>query len=173
VGKKWGVGGNVTIESNMGDGMYTRLLSPVWRKATGIPLDPNRVDVRHTARKERRIIDTLSPVMERHRLVMTPGVIRKDRQIVYSDEPTDRHIQRSLLYQMTRLCDEKGALMHDDRLDALAMGVAHWRDRMGVDEEEAIEERIEAQVKAIAERSVLDYLPNIEGPPKVKSGWLA
>ena len=34
---------------------------------------------------------------------------------------------------MTRITRERGALVHDDRLDALAMAVAYWTDRMSVD----------------------------------------
>ena len=44
---------------------------------------------------------------------------------------TQRHY--SLIYQMTRITRERGALVHDDRLDALAMAVAYWTDRMSVD----------------------------------------
>lgn len=31
-----------------------------------------------------------------------------------------------MFYQMTRITKERGALKHDDRLDALAMAVAYW-----------------------------------------------
>ena len=40
---------------------------------------------------------------------------------------------------MTRLCNERGALRHDDRLDALAQAVEHWMESMARDEEKSVE----------------------------------
>lgn len=42
-----------------------------------------------------------------------------------------------LFYQLTRITKERGALAHDDRLDALSMAVAYWSEQMSkvVDEE--------------------------------------
>lgn len=44
--------------------------------------------------------------------------------------------QYSLVYQLTRLCRERQALAHDDRLDALAMNVAYWTAHMDVAHDE-------------------------------------
>jgi hypothetical protein len=49
-------------------------------------------------------------------------------------------MQYSLIYQMTRITKDRGALAHDDRLDALAMAVAYWVESMSKDIEEAKEE---------------------------------
>ena len=46
-----------------------------------------------------------------------------------------------LFYQMSRMCREKGAVKHDDRLDALAQGVKYFTDAMGISAQEAIKER--------------------------------
>jgi hypothetical protein len=43
-----------------------------------------------------------------------------------------------LFYQMTRLTKDRGALAHDDRLDALAMAVAYWTDKMAADSQKAL-----------------------------------
>ena len=48
--------------------------------------------------------------------------------------------QYSLVYQLTRLCRERQALAHDDRLDALAMNVAYWTAHMDVAHEEEKEQ---------------------------------
>ena len=48
--------------------------------------------------------------------------------------------QYSLVYQLTRLCRERQALAHDDRLDALAMNVAYWTANMDVAHEEEKEQ---------------------------------
>jgi hypothetical protein len=39
------------------------------------------------------------------------------------------------------MCREKGAVKHDDRLDALAQGVKYFTDAMGISAQEAIKER--------------------------------
>jgi hypothetical protein len=39
-----------------------------------------------------------------------------------------KSIYYSLLYQMTHITTERGALVHDDRLDVLALGVQFWND---------------------------------------------
>ena len=42
---------------------------------------------------------------------------------------------------MSRMCREKGAVKHDDRLDCLAQGVKYFTDAMGISAQEAIKER--------------------------------
>ena len=37
-----------------------------------------------------------------------------------------------LFYQMSRMCREKGAVKHDDGLDALAQGVKYYTDAMAI-----------------------------------------
>ena len=46
-----------------------------------------------------------------------------------------------LFYQMSRMCREKGAVKHDDRLDALAQGVKYYTDAMGISALESIKTR--------------------------------
>ena len=44
---------------------------------------------------------------------------------------------------MTRITKDKGALIHDDRLDALQMAVQYWVDFMAADAEIEIQTRKE------------------------------
>ena len=37
-----------------------------------------------------------------------------------------------LFYQMSRMCKEKGAVKHDDRIDSLAQGVKYFTDAMAI-----------------------------------------
>jgi hypothetical protein len=46
-----------------------------------------------------------------------------------------------LFYQMSRMCREKGAVKHDDRLDALAQGVKYYTDALSISAHEAINTR--------------------------------
>jgi hypothetical protein len=39
------------------------------------------------------------------------------------------------------MCREKGAVKHDDRLDALAQGVKYFTDAMGISAYEAVKQR--------------------------------
>ena len=43
-----------------------------------------------------------------------------------------------MFYQLTRLTRDRGALIHDDRLDALSIAVAYWIDTMDRDIEAAV-----------------------------------
>ena len=42
---------------------------------------------------------------------------------------------------MTRITKDRGALAHDDRLDALAMATAYWVEQMASDADEMMLER--------------------------------
>ena len=46
-----------------------------------------------------------------------------------------------LFYQMSRMCREKGAVKHDDRLDCLAQGVKYFTDAMSINAHDAIKKR--------------------------------
>lgn len=109
----------IIIESNFGDGMFTALLKPVLYKVHGCQVE----EVRHNIQKERRIIDTLEPVMNQHRLVVDKRLFNMDFNS--SDVPAYQ-----LFYQLTRITRDRGSLGHDDRLDALAIAVAYWVEQM-------------------------------------------
>jgi hypothetical protein len=40
------------------------------------------------------------------------------------------------MYQLTRMCREKGAVKHDDRVDALALGVKYYQDILAISAKE-------------------------------------
>ena len=46
-----------------------------------------------------------------------------------------------LFYQMSRMCSEKGAVKHDDRLDCLAQGVKYYTDCMAISAQQQIIDR--------------------------------
>lgn len=126
----------VLIESNFGDGMFTQLLKPVLAKIHRVTCE----EVRHSTSKERRICDTLEPVMNSHRLVIDRKVVENDFDSTRS-LPPEKALRYQLMYQMSRVTRHKGALAHDDRLDVLAMAVAYWADQMAQDADEQIANR--------------------------------
>tara|TARA_R110002126_G_scaffold141773_1_gene286946 strand:- start:94 stop:1797 length:1704 start_codon:yes stop_codon:yes gene_type:complete len=115
----------IVIESNFGDGMFTQLLKPVVSRIYPCSME----EVRHNTQKEKRIIDTLEPVMNQHRLIISADIIEQDFKT------TELHKQ--LFYQMTRMTNLRGALNHDDRLDSLAIAVNYWTETMDRDIEAA------------------------------------
>jgi hypothetical protein len=128
---------NVTklvIETNFGDGIVAELFKKhLINTKQGIDVE----EVRANVRKEDRIIDTLEPVLNQHRLVVDRSVIDWD----YSSNkqaPPEERLLYMLFYQMSRMCREKGAVKHDDRLDCLAQGVKYFTDAMSISAQEQI-----------------------------------
>lgn len=112
----------IRIESNFGDGMFSKLLEPHLARV-GYPCT---IEENHSStQKELRMIDDLEPVMNQHRLVLDASSARKD-----VDQEDHRY---SLLYQMTHLTKDRNSLRHDDRLDCLAQGVRYFRDQLARD----------------------------------------
>jgi len=142
----------VVIEANFGDGMFTKLLQPVMIRCGH---QCRFEEVKHSQQKEARIIDTLEPVLNQHRLVVDRRLIEKDIKLV--EHETTRAY--SLFYQLTRVTRERGALRHDDRLDALAGAVAFWMESMGRDSDVAAVDWKQDQ----ADRSTEEFLKLVEG----------
>ena len=119
--KFWQVN-EIVVESNFGDGMFTKVMTPIFNKVHPCSI----TEVRNTKQKELRMIDTLEPVMMQHRLIVNRSVVEDDYRVY------ERNQSYSLFYQLTRLCRDKNALAHDDRLDAVCMAVAYWLESMDV-----------------------------------------
>lgn len=130
--KFWKVN-TVVYESNFGDGMFGKLLAPIFTRIYPCALE----EIRSKAQKEQRIIDTLEPVMMRHKLIVNKGVITADYK-TYESSPN-----YSLIYQMTRLTNERGALAHDDRLDAVTMAVEFFANSMDRDYQTGMDEQLD------------------------------
>ena len=122
---------NVTklvIETNFGDG----IVSELFRKHLINRRQPVDIEeVRANVRKEDRIIDSLEPVLNQHRLVVDRSVVEWDYKSNPDAAPEERLIYM-LFYQMSRMCREKGAIKHDDRLDCLAQGVKYFTDALAI-----------------------------------------
>ena len=137
----------IIVESNFGDGMFNQLFMPVLNKVHPVTTS----EVRHNKQKERRIIDVLEPVMNQHRLVMDKKVIQKDFDSC-QHLPPEQALRYQLMYQLTRLTADRGALTNDDRLDALAMACQYWVDAMAQDVEQRMGVRREEMMVAELDR---------------------
>ena len=145
------------IESNFGDGMFTELIKPILKKIYPVTTE----EVRHSKQKELRIIDTLEPVMNQHKLIIDPKVIQDDFDSV-QHHPTEKAQKYMLTYQLTRVTKERGSLAHDDRLDALAMGVAYWVEQMAADVDMEMRERKEQALVDELDKFVNGYNINLQ-----------
>ena len=157
----------IIIESNFGDGMFTEIFKPYIMKTWPCLLE----EIRHNTMKEARIIDTLEPVLNQHRLIMDSRVVQQDYQST-QHLPPEIALRYQLIYQLSFLSRDKGCLDHDDRLDALAMAVARHTERMGND----IDTMIQAQRDALFDREMEDFLGHVFGitqeQPHGEPNWL-
>lgn len=133
---------HVACEPNWGGGMFGQLLRPVLAKACELlsATDPDAIvpaideEFRwSTGQKEVRILRTLEPLIQSHKLIV-------DRTVIEQDLKVQAERQRfSLFYQMTRLTMDKGALAHDDRIEALGMACEWHTAKMARDQEKQVE----------------------------------
>ena len=148
----------VYIEDNFGQGMFAELLAPVLRRlASEKEVDNNGVydkpwncgieTVRVIGQKEVRIIETLEPLLNQHRLVISPEVAK------------DTVLQR----QLTRITRMRGCLDHDDRVEALAMACKVWKTDMAYDPA--------AAAKKSKEKWILEEIKRLQGLNQKERRW--
>ena len=144
--KKFGVT-SIVIETNFGDGIVSELFKKhLIQTKQNIHIE----EVRANVRKEDRIIDSLEPILNQHRLVVDRGVIDWDYRSNRDAAPEERLLYM-LFYQMSRMCRQKGAVKHDDRLDCLAQGVKYFTDALHISASEEIKRRKQEEFQSILE----------------------
>jgi len=152
----------IWFEDNFGDGMFGQLIKPYLQTIYPCTVEGDR----NTTAKEWRIIDTLEPVMRQHKLVVDEDVVWSDYKNVPESLGRDKAPRYRCFYQMTRICKEKGALAHDDRLDALAMAVGYWVNAMARHAEQAAEHKKAEWLKSELDRHVRHQLTDLAHPSK-------
>ena len=150
----------LVVETNFGDGIVSELFKKhIQQTKQRIFID----EVRANVRKEDRIIDSLEPVLNQHRLIVDRGVIEWD----YKSNPDAAPEQRllyMLFYQMSRMCRMKYAVKHDDRLDCLAQGVKYFTDALSISAQE--------QIKLKKHEEWLDILEGFIDDPQAMTNHL-
>lgn len=139
----------ILVESNFGDGMFTQLMKPFFTEERGYACTIE--EVRSNKQKELRIIDTLEPLMNQHRIIIDRSVIEKD----YNDTQElvgtlENGFAYSLFYQLTHITKDRGSLVHDDQLDAFAGCAAKFVELMSADQDVLMEIRKEEDIEADA-----------------------
>lgn len=156
--KFWGVN-DIVVEANFGDGMFTKIMTPIFNRIHPCGIE----EVRHTKQKELRIIDTLEPVLMRHKLIVNLPVIEEDYKVYERDQ------QYSFIYQLTRICRDKNALAHDDKLDAVTMAVAYWLEQMDIDEDEGEKALTEDQLEDWLNEGIIKQTKALNGNKCIKN----
>jgi hypothetical protein len=142
----------IEVEPNFAPGIWISAFQPilykVWSKGGATVLESEWAK----GQKETRIIDTLEPVMTQHRLVVTESFLRSDV------ETEDRDY--SFLYQLTHITRDRGSLVHDDRVDAVAGAVAHYQRAMAMDVDRAAQAMRDQEI----DDAIEDMEANLNGP---------
>ena len=114
-------------EKNLGAGMFTNLL--ISKLRDHYP-ECAVEEINSIGQKEVRIIETLEPVMNQHRLVFSAQALIEEMKPLhgFGEEQKEHRLQ----HQLTRITRDKQSLRHDDLVDALAMSVAFWTAHLAV-----------------------------------------
>lgn len=136
----------VKVEKNMGYGAFKEVWLPILREdvkdpQTGIVTCPGwkgGVEEDYvTGQKEARIIGTLEPIIARGALIVNATVVQEDTESIQRYSPEKRKTY-SFFHQLMRITAERGALPHDDRLDAVEGAVRHFVALIAVDQQDAL-----------------------------------
>lgn len=136
---------DIVMEANMGHGTASMVLmnAIAKRQLTG------KVGVRDIyakGQKERRIIDSLSPVFRRHKFVIHERAIEMDEEHCAA-YPGERRRLYSAMFQLQNITYDRGSLAKDDRADAIAHGVNELKGFLAVDEEKEAEKLQQQQAQ--------------------------
>ncbi|QOV06130.1 terminase large subunit [Rhizobium phage Pasto] len=145
----------IIIEPNFGDGMFNKILAPILNRIHPCKLSETE---RSKGQKEQRMVDTLEPVLNGHRLVVDRGLLERDFKSTEKLPPEHQNRYR-LFFQLTRVTRDRGSLIKDDRLDALSLAVHYWTEAMARDVQKAA-----AQMRAEAlDRELKNFINHVVG----------
>lgn len=149
----------IVIESNFGGlEIYQQVLKPYLIQYGA----ECRIEaMRSNQRKELRIIDTLAPLLQTHRVGFDRRVIEDDNRLM-KEAQDDLAMSYSLVYQMTRLTQERGALLHDDRLDCFAMACQWFQEQAAQDQNTRMSYRTTELLEAMVEDSLGNTLLDVD-----------
>ena len=142
--KEYGVN-EILIEKNFGDGMFRALLEPILASIHPCTI----TDVRAIGQKEVRMINSIEPLTTNHKMVVSRELIERDLTFALKDP---HNLPYSFLHQFTHVSNERGALVHDDRLDALAMCCDHVKDMVMVDPEKEANRYIQQEADKMLDK---------------------
>lgn len=120
----------VLVESNFGGGMFSKVFQPVLNRYHPCSIE----EVNQTVQKEKRIIDALEPVMNRHKLIVDYDLVAADLDL------NDKDKLYSLFFQLTHITKDRGALRLTTGSMCWQWPSMYWVESVARNEEEAIED---------------------------------
>jgi hypothetical protein len=170
------------IEDNFGDGMFTALLQPHVLKAWKERNDRSRQDQQggtelegiksNRVQKELRILAAMEPVTQGHRLVVSKKVIEDDHKMIMAIDGEEFRQHYSAFHQLTHLTRERDSLLHDDRLESIAIAVTNYAEIIGINPWDAAANRAEEKLEAELEHLFSDDLDDT-GPATLHEGRIS
>jgi hypothetical protein len=124
----------IVPEKNFGSGMFTELFRKILNQVYPCHIVD---DFNVSGQKEARIIDNIAPILTNHQLVFNEEAIQREAEWVQKDPAAN--LVYALMYQLTHITYDKGSLVHDDRLDALAIAVQYIADMVIVSDTKRLE----------------------------------
>lgn len=130
------------VEDNFGDGMFVSLLTPyvnqAWKEFNdahpssrhgGTEIEGIRSQ---RTQKEIRMLSILEPLTQSHRLVVAKRVIEDDYKSLSKIDGDDLRDKYSLFYQFSHVTRERDSLLHDDRVESLAILGSMFSEMLGI-----------------------------------------
>lgn len=127
---------DVVMEANMGHGTASMVLMNALakRKINTIGI----TDEYAKGQKERRIIDTISPVTRKHKLVVHTRALEMDNEYCMKYSSDKRNLY-SVFTQMMNITYDRQSLPKDDRADSVAGCIQRLQGYLSVDEDKEAE----------------------------------
>jgi hypothetical protein len=157
----------IFCEPNYGGGMFTKMLQAAVRGHQQCSVEDAPWA---KGNKEARIIDTLGPVIEPHKLIVNAALIERDYKSTSAYSAEAAHTYQ-FFHQLTHIRRLPGCLHHDDRLESLAINVQSWTSVMSQKTEEENLRAKDRQFKAEMDR-FLKFQVGASAPRK-KPQWIA
>ena len=155
----------IHVEANMGHGTVTKLiLQQIENRRLKEPLLPYIAvdDYYSTGQKEKRIIDTVSPITRRHKFIVHQRAIDDDWYWCQK-HPRDKQLVTSAFYQLANITYDRGSLVKDDRADAIQGLIQHLNTLLVIADEKAQDDRQKKVLMEFIENPMGYKLPKPNG----------
>lgn len=153
---------DIKVEANMGHGVVSSLLIGQAEKM-GVK-NLGFEDFYAKGQKEKRIIDTISPVTRRHKLIVHRRALEDDWTHC-QQHARDKRTVTSFMYQLVNITYDRDCLTHDDRIDTVQGLVQFLSAVLVVDDEKEAQRRTQEAAKEF-NRNPMGYT---KAPPKRQS----
>lgn len=123
----------IGVEKNFGNGALAQVWLPQLLKKHKCDIE----ELWESGQKELRIIDIMEPLIGSSKFIVDESIILSDWESTVQ-YPAEIRSSYSFLYQLQKITRDRGALLHDDRLDAVAGACRPWADQLAIDAEKQI-----------------------------------